>query len=333
MDKSHIKIKIDNSRKGFVPYDLNGYSINKPFTNENAGFSKWSFCEKNGIEYFIKEFLSPVYPLESDLEWNIRNNKIKICDEWFADKKNLYNKIKQADAKSGNLVKPIDFFRCESHYYLVTEKVKKSKVDFSKIKMYDIEKKLILLKILADSFNNLSKYGVVHGDLKPDNLIIKETKGGYFTIKVIDFDAGYLTSNFPFGDDIEGDFVYFAPETYLASCEDKDAVLTPKVDVFALGIIFHQILCGEMPLLLPDYQYVYEAVLDDSSVLLHEKIPVILQKLIYSMLRKDPSNRVSVETVLDFLNHVKIFPPNNVSEENDQHFNKNPWKKVPANFD
>ena len=29
-----------------------------------AGFSKWTFAERDGREYFFKEFLSPTYPEE-----------------------------------------------------------------------------------------------------------------------------------------------------------------------------------------------------------------------------------------------------------------------------
>lgn len=45
--------------------EINGYRITHDLTNDNSGFSKWGFGDKGGVSYFIKEFLSPVYPLDS----------------------------------------------------------------------------------------------------------------------------------------------------------------------------------------------------------------------------------------------------------------------------
>ena len=42
---------------------LHGYHILAEFSTENAGLSRWTFCEKGGRTFFIKEFLSPVYPV------------------------------------------------------------------------------------------------------------------------------------------------------------------------------------------------------------------------------------------------------------------------------
>ena len=41
---------------------INGYTILKDFVVA-GGMSKVSFAEKGGKEYFIKEFLTPKYPL------------------------------------------------------------------------------------------------------------------------------------------------------------------------------------------------------------------------------------------------------------------------------
>ena len=41
---------------------LNGYTILEDFKVVGAGLSKWTFAERGGRQYFIKEFLSPTYP-------------------------------------------------------------------------------------------------------------------------------------------------------------------------------------------------------------------------------------------------------------------------------
>ena len=47
-------------------------------TTKNAGFSKWGFAVKEGKTYFIKEFLSPVYPVSGKLSEKQIGRKKKI---------------------------------------------------------------------------------------------------------------------------------------------------------------------------------------------------------------------------------------------------------------
>lgn len=306
-----INVDIKEDEPLFKPYYINGYYVSKQLTSDNSGFSKWGFCEKEGKEYFIKEFLNPVYPSEFvGLAPDIVERKIAQCGEWFAEKKKLYKEIYKA--QTGNLVAPIEFFRNDSHFYIVTEKVETSSSNYETILEYDLPQKMVLLKVLANCFRNLAENGVVHADVKPDNLLIKKTKN-YFTIKIIDFDASYLTDSPPFGDDIQGDPVYYAPETFLAIMEEK-VELTPKVDVFGLGIIFCQILSGEMPEIDEEYDYVYEAVLDGSEVKLSDKIPDSLKELIFNMLRKESSDRYSIGKVFDELCRIERGEPPETNE-------------------
>ena len=41
---------------------INGYTILEDFKVVGAGLSKWTFAERGGRQFFIKEFLSPTYP-------------------------------------------------------------------------------------------------------------------------------------------------------------------------------------------------------------------------------------------------------------------------------
>ena len=44
---------------------INGYELLQPLQNQNAGFCKWTFVRRYGHEYFLKEFVDPVYPEEN----------------------------------------------------------------------------------------------------------------------------------------------------------------------------------------------------------------------------------------------------------------------------
>lgn len=77
-------------------------------TSKNSGFAKWGFAQKDGKEYFIKQFLSPVFPDERvEMPENIRKLYGEECIQFYQSKKKLYNAI--AAAYNGNIVKIEDF--------------------------------------------------------------------------------------------------------------------------------------------------------------------------------------------------------------------------------
>ena len=219
MDRLTIKMGDSDTRRILKKKELKigPYTLSAPLTMLNGGFSKWGFCTRDGIEFFIKEFLSPVYPTDdSTLEKDISERKIKQCMDWFQKKKRLYLHIMRA--QNGNIIAPLSLFQSNSHYYIITEKVNGYSLN-DVMEELDDRSKFIILKVLADCFNRLAKENIVHADVKPDNIIIKPTIDGCFTAKVIDFDAGYLENDPPDCEEIQGDAVYFAPETFLYMME------------------------------------------------------------------------------------------------------------------
>ena len=272
---------------------IQDYIITKELTNEHSGFAKWGFAEKNGEEYFVKEFLSPIYPDElSPISQEQKQKKINECFEWVKRKSELYEAIREAS--NGNIIIPRDFFLDGSHYYLITDKVDTSTLSISEIAALDIEIKLIILKVFSHCLNQLGKSGVVHSDLKPENLLIKETVAGMYTIKLIDFDSSYLESQLPSPDEIQCDPTYMAPEVFLYMIEENETV-TQRADVFSAGLIFHQYLCGELPRMPDKYDYIYEAVLDNADIIIHDSIPQRLKQIIALMLTKNPFERLTSE--------------------------------------
>lgn len=62
---------------------IKDYKLLGELSAQNAGFCQWGFCEKAGREYFIKEFLTPVYPVDSkELSAKLIERKRKVCDDF-----------------------------------------------------------------------------------------------------------------------------------------------------------------------------------------------------------------------------------------------------------
>ncbi|MCD7766773.1 MAG: hypothetical protein LUH53_09740, partial [Lachnospiraceae bacterium] len=96
---------------------INGYKLDAPLKTDNSGFSKWGFASLNAKKYFIKEFLSPVYPADAKLLGEELTQKRKAsCEKYVTEKRLLFAAINKAS--DGNIVHIEHFFRYGSKYYI-----------------------------------------------------------------------------------------------------------------------------------------------------------------------------------------------------------------------
>ena len=284
--------------------NINGYTLKAELKNANSGFSKWGFATKNGKEYFIKELINPVYPLDkSIMSDELFQQRRAHCSQYEAKFRNFFGLINKASR--GNLVRITEFFRCGSRYYLITEKVEGKSPSMEYIASLDDAKKLLLLKTVAHCFYDLHSVGIVHSDVKPNNILVKATKNGNYVAKLIDFDSGFIKGEVLDNKELGGELTYLAPETFLG-IYGEDVHPDEKADIFGLGLVFHEYYCGFLPYFdQNEYEYPYEAALD-GGLLKPDMVmlPDDVGALITSMLDADPKKRPSAEEIIKILNTI-----------------------------
>lgn len=277
--------------------DYNGYLVEGELTTKDSGFSKWGFAKKDGKEYFIKEFLSPVYPEDSSMftEKQLKS-KMEGCEIFEREKKELYQKINMAS--SGNATRIKAFFRYGSKYYIVTDKILSIRLQPKNVAELPYTQKELLCKILAYSLMCLHENGVVHADIKWDNILLTQSSGAKaITPKLIDFDNSFLINKPPVdSEDLNLDLVYCAPEAY-QFIDEEDVELTEKIDIYALGLIFHQIMTGKLPEIGKEYAYVFKAQLEDAPINISRTLNDRMASIIEGMLEKNPKKRLSAKAV------------------------------------
>ena len=228
---------------------INGYTILEDFKVVGAGLSKWTFAEREGRTYFIKEFLSPTYP-DDDAPGSEKTKARKRarCATFEAHHQGIRKALAPLSAYGGNLIVTLDFFRWGAKYYKVTEKVDAVGLEAADIAALDLRTQLVLMKTVAHSLKILHDLRIVHSDLKPSNIMIKRTELGY-TTKLIDFDSSYIAGNPPPAAEIIGTINYYSPELlgYIQEAGVEPAALGVASDVFALGLIYTEYLTGAPP--------------------------------------------------------------------------------------
>lgn len=288
-------------RKGQV---IAGYTITTDF--KPSGNGKWSFANRGGVDYFIKEFLSPTYPTP-DSPGSDETKKIKKarCIEFEKHHHELLSALSGRSLSGGNLVITENFFRERAKYYKVTIRIDTASLNTKEICKLPMEQRVLIAKTISHSLGILHNARIVHGDLKPENILIKKTKLGGYTAKLIDFDNSYFEGRPPAPEYLVGDQRYFSPEAlvYLTSKEPGPHSLTCRSDIFSLGIVFYQYFTGEMPAFNREkYRYLHEAILD-SETLNWDKvsIPPKIKELIDNMVSRLPSDRSTVSAILNYL--------------------------------
>jgi serine/threonine-protein kinase len=88
--------------------------------------------------------------------------------------------------------------------------------------------------------------GVVHRDVKPENVFLVHAADGRETVKIIDFGLAWIAGDCPkAARRVVGTPEYMAPE------QAQGAPASPPGDVYSLGVVLYEMLSGRVPFTAP----------------------------------------------------------------------------------
>ena len=148
------------------------------------------------------------------------------------------------------------------------------------------------------------KKGIVHRDIKPQNVIV--TNEG--KLKVTDFGIAKLahSDNFKLKDRAVGSVHYISPEQ--ANGDDTDQ----RSDLYSLGILMYEMATGRLPFDGPTADVILQKQLMEmpkTPKSIRTSIPLGLEQIILTALEKEPDDRFrSADVMLEKLHEVKKNP-------------------------
>ena len=216
---------------------------------QSAAQGQWALASRHGRVYFLKMFLSPKYPPAGGPGSEaVRKRKHDECTAFERRYVHLNSSINAGQIGAGNLVVTTEFFRDGTTYYKATDVV----VGCGRGDLVGLHphQSLVVIRTMLLGIRLLHNAGFVHGDLKPENVVIQESSPGIFVGKVIDFDDGYIVGLPPERDKVVGDQRFYSPELMMyikgnPHVTGKD--LTTASDMFALGLLIHCLVTGLLP--------------------------------------------------------------------------------------
>jgi serine/threonine protein kinase len=190
-----------------------------------------------------------------------------------------------------NILRILDYGVEGTLYYLVHEHT-----PFKTLQAYrqergrlDIESALRCAVELSDVLSRLHHIGIIHCDVKPDNVLFDGT-----SVKLIEFSiANHVLDS----DMVTGTPPYMSPEAAMGAA--------PAVtrDVWALGVTLFELLTGKLPYMLPGGRDQPEDMPELLAKIVQDPVPDISQyapglpprlvALLHWMLEKEPSKRLS----------------------------------------
>lgn len=153
------------------------------------------------------------------------------------------------------------------------------------------EQKARLLREVARGLSVAHTRGLIHRDLKPDNVIV----GPDMRPRILDFGLALsLEEASRQGRGFEGTPLYASPE------QAKGEALSPASDIFSFGSLMFKVLTGKAPFAGDTISQVLEAIVSTAPPFLREVavgVPEDLQAICLACLAWQPADRPSAELV------------------------------------
>ena len=155
----------------------------------------------------------------------------------------------------------------------------------------DLNTFFVIAADLAQAINSVHEAGIIHGSVKPHNILIQpETR----TIRLIDFlnpiDIQELSHFIYDRSFVEGTLAYTSPEQTGRINHRIDY----STDIYSLGIVFYQLLAGNLPFASTDPLALIHSHLAEEAPpisILNSAVPGMVAEIIAKMCFKEPEKR------------------------------------------
>ena len=229
----------------------------------------------------------------------------KVIVERFMDEARSYGRITHPNA-----VKLHDLLNVNGQICIVMEYVAgKTLTQYLELgKIFSLRQIADISLQIADALGTVHRAGIIHRDLKTENIMLVETVSGRFSVKILDFGIAKMLGKPSDRRTKEGIIVgtpeFMSPE----QCFGTD--IDGRTDIYAFGILMYAMICNRLPYSCESpmglLQMQISAPLPDLQRLTGEPVPDALKRLVHKCMMKSRDDRyASFDEVIDDLTQIQ----------------------------
>jgi serine/threonine-protein kinase len=218
---------------------------------------------------------------------------VKILHAQLANDEDFLEKF-QLEAKAAaklshpNIVGIYDVGKDENKHYIVMEYIagETLKKKVQRDGRIPADEALRIAKEIARALRNAHANNLVHCDIKPHNILIMPDG----RVKVADFgiSRAVTSSTLTYNGNVIGSVHYFSPE------QAKGTKITPKSDIYSLGVVLYEMLTGELPFTGETTVSIALKHLQEEPkpICQHDRtLPPVIEAIVQKTMSKNPAER------------------------------------------
>ena len=227
---------------------------------------------------------------------------VKILHEEFKQDKEFVDKFQreaQAAARLShpNIVNIYDVGVADGDHYIVMEYVpgRTLKDRIRQEGHLSVSESLRVAREIAEALAHAHANNLVHCDIKPHNILMMAD--GHAKVADFGIARAVTESTMTYSGNVIGSVHYFSPE------QAKGTMITPKSDVYSLGVVLYEMLTGKLPFTGDNPVSIAVKHLQEEPVPVRQidpAIPPVVEAIVSKAMSKDPAMRpTSAELVQD----------------------------------
>ena len=187
-----------------------------------------------------------------------------------------------------NIVTLYDYWRDPGGAYLVMRWLRGGSLrSYLKQTRLDIPQIVRIVNQTAAALSFAHQHNVIHRDIKPENILLDNEGNAFLT----DFGIAVDLRN---QDNTDIENISFGSPDYVAPEQLKDRIITPRSDIYSLGIMLYELLASERPFVSDDAREIMKMQLYNPVPSLRLKrpdLPPEIDTVIWQSTAKNPAHR------------------------------------------
>lgn len=170
--------------------------------------------------------------------------------------------------------------------------------------LLSLERAVLIIRQVCLALEAAHRSGVIHRDVKPDNIVIEKNGEGDL-VKVLDFGIAKLLDSSTHGRLTRQGVIIGSPH-YLSPEQCQNLEIDARSDIYSIGVVLYEMLTGDVPFKAPTPIAVAMLHATEQPIPVREKRPSIpepVERVVMKALSKNPADRQ--QSALDLAEEVE----------------------------